>query len=186
MMVAALVGGLLGASCSVFAYFLGIALVGAGLGALIAHVAWTPVRQRRAAGAADRLLLAVAGTVAAMFLQRYVIIVSTAFRRRVDDHARRTGAGRSIARRERATDVWILYPSSRRPGAMGGSLLVWVALGIAGTARQTGGDRGTKKVGRTFRSADGNMQSEIFRLHWRRKERWRLSNGKLKSTGRVR
>ena len=38
MIVAALVGGLVGAVVLVFAYFVGIALVGAGLGALIAHV----------------------------------------------------------------------------------------------------------------------------------------------------
>src|SRR5215212_7032454 len=40
MIVAALGGGLVGALVLVVAYFIGIALVGAGLGALIAHVAW--------------------------------------------------------------------------------------------------------------------------------------------------
>src|SRR5947207_2476329 len=40
MIVAALVGGIAGAVLLVFAYFVGIALVGAGLGALVAHVAW--------------------------------------------------------------------------------------------------------------------------------------------------
>src|SRR6266849_2215206 len=40
MIVAALVGGVAGALLLVFAYFIGIALVGAGLGALIAHVGW--------------------------------------------------------------------------------------------------------------------------------------------------
>ena len=38
MIVAALVGGVVGALLLVFAYFIGIALVGAGLGALVAHV----------------------------------------------------------------------------------------------------------------------------------------------------
>ena len=38
MIVAALVGGLVGALILMFAYFVGIALVGAGLGALVAHV----------------------------------------------------------------------------------------------------------------------------------------------------
>src|SRR3981081_4603838 len=41
MIVASLVGGVCGALLLMFAYFIGIALVGAGLGALIAHVAWT-------------------------------------------------------------------------------------------------------------------------------------------------
>src|SRR5204862_294800 len=40
MIVGALVGGIIGSLILVFAYFVGIALVGAGLGALIAHVVW--------------------------------------------------------------------------------------------------------------------------------------------------
>ena len=44
MIVAALVGGMAGALVLVFAYFIGIALVGAGLGALVAHVGWGYVR----------------------------------------------------------------------------------------------------------------------------------------------
>ena len=40
MIVAALAGGIAGALVLVFAYFIGIALVGAGLGALVAHVGW--------------------------------------------------------------------------------------------------------------------------------------------------
>src|SRR5437667_1956243 len=41
MVVAALVGGIAGALLLVFAYFVGIALVGAGLGALVVHVGWS-------------------------------------------------------------------------------------------------------------------------------------------------
>ena len=66
-------------SILVFAYFVGIALVGAGLGALVAHVVVDAGRRRRAAACCIVMLLAVAGAIAAMFLQRYVIIVSTAF-----------------------------------------------------------------------------------------------------------
>src|ERR1700730_2439292 len=43
MIVAAIVGGFLGALILVFAYFVGIALVGAGLGALVAHLVWNQV-----------------------------------------------------------------------------------------------------------------------------------------------
>ena len=46
MIVAALVGGLAGAVVLMFAYFVGIALVGAGLGALVAHVGWKHVSAR--------------------------------------------------------------------------------------------------------------------------------------------
>src|SRR5580700_4408106 len=41
MLLAALVGGIIGAVVLFFAYFVGIALVGAGLGAFIAHLAWS-------------------------------------------------------------------------------------------------------------------------------------------------
>src|SRR5689334_1412138 len=40
MLVAALVGGIVGAVVLVLAYFVGIALVGAGLGALLVHESW--------------------------------------------------------------------------------------------------------------------------------------------------
>src|SRR3954471_3083106 len=40
MIVAAIGGGLVGALVLMFAYFIGIALVGAGLGAMVAHVGW--------------------------------------------------------------------------------------------------------------------------------------------------
>src|SRR4051794_28453735 len=74
MVVAALAGGVVGALILVFAYFIGIALVGAGLGALVANMVWSYV------GGGDPpvllvLLLALVGASAAMILQRYVIIV---------------------------------------------------------------------------------------------------------------
>src|SRR5687767_9960906 len=43
MVGAALLGGVLGSVVLMFAYFIGIAIVGAGLGALIAHVGWSQV-----------------------------------------------------------------------------------------------------------------------------------------------
>ncbi len=43
MLVAAAVGDLIGAIILVFAYFIGIAIVGAGLGALVAPMAWPQV-----------------------------------------------------------------------------------------------------------------------------------------------
>src|SRR5215471_4790567 len=43
MLVAAFFGGILGALILVLAYFVAIALVGAGVGARIAHVGWTQV-----------------------------------------------------------------------------------------------------------------------------------------------
>ena len=44
MIGAALLGGIVGALIMTFAYFVGIALIGAGMGALAAHVFWTTWR----------------------------------------------------------------------------------------------------------------------------------------------
>jgi hypothetical protein len=138
MIAAAIVGGIAGALILVFAYFVGIALVGAGLGALLAHVGWTTTQ----AGDPPALLiigLAVVGAVGAMVLQRYVIIFSTAF-----GGAWTLMLGAMAIASERATafrpargpDVWILYPTLDRGG--GWMLLVWIALGLLGTGVQLG------------------------------------------------
>jgi hypothetical protein len=135
MVVAALVGGVVGSVVFFFAYFLGIALVGAGLGALIAHVAWTRFSVVEAPVLVV-LLSAVAGTVSALILQRYVIIVSTAF----------SGAwtiilgGLALVDRDAAraaSDVWILYPFAPASGAQWVPI-AWIAVGLIGTAVQLG------------------------------------------------
>src|SRR5262249_58390670 len=79
MIVAALLGGIAGALLLVFAYFVGIALVGAGLGALVAHVTWSYVGGGSDPPPIAVILLSLAGALGAVMLQRYVIIVSTAF-----------------------------------------------------------------------------------------------------------
>src|SRR6476661_2346341 len=77
MVIAAIVGGVVGAIVLTFAYFVGIALIGAGLGALVAHVAWTQF-QATDPPAAVIIVLAILGAIGAMVLQRYIIIVGTA------------------------------------------------------------------------------------------------------------
>jgi hypothetical protein len=79
MLAAAIVGGLVGALALMFAYFVGIALVGAGLGALVAHVGWSYVGSGGDPPPLAVILLALVGSLGAMMLQRYVIIVATAF-----------------------------------------------------------------------------------------------------------
>ncbi len=72
-----MVGGLIGALVLNFAYFLGVVLVGAAFGAMVATMLWGR------AGAEPHVLVvilfAVVGAVGAMLLQRFVIIVGTAF-----------------------------------------------------------------------------------------------------------
>ncbi len=137
MIVAAVVGGLLGSLILVTAYFVGIALVGAGLGAFIGHIAWGWF------GTGDPPLLAVivvsvAGALGAMLLQRYVIIVGTALA-----GAWTTIVGvvnalatRGMTRGASATEVWILYPNTLSDAAW--APYAFVALAIAGIAVQLG------------------------------------------------
>lgn len=77
MAIAAIVGGIIGALIMIAAYFVGVALIGAGVGALVANAVWASM------GREPHVLvvigLAIAGALAALALQRYVIIVATAF-----------------------------------------------------------------------------------------------------------
>jgi Domain of unknown function (DUF4203) len=137
MIVASLIGGIAGALLLVFAYFVGIALVGAGLGALVAHVGWGWV----ASGdppAAVVIVLSIAGSIGAMLLQRYVIIVSTAFGGAwtVIVGGLAVMSSRAVPRGTTA-DVWILYPMTPAP-ASGVVSIAWIVLGLIGTAVQLG------------------------------------------------
>jgi hypothetical protein len=145
MIGAALLGGIVGALIMTFAYFVGIALIGAGMGALAAHVFWSTWRSVDPPALAV-ILLSVAGAVGAMLLQRYVIIFSTAF----------SGAwtmivgglalsGDVTAARAAATgNVWILYPFAPL-SAHRWVPFAWAALGILGVAVQMGITAGKKR-----------------------------------------
>jgi len=134
--VAWIVGGFAGALVLVFAYFVGIALIGAGLGALVAHVVWTYL------GAGDPppalvIVLAIAGAIGAMVLQRYVIVVSTAFG---GAWMLLLGAVAMLERRGptvRSAEVWVFYPTTVAPDSRW-LPIVWIALGVVGTAVQLG------------------------------------------------
>jgi hypothetical protein len=138
MLVAAAVGGLIGSVILVFAYFIGIAIVGAGLGAVVAHMAWPQV------GPGDPpvalvIVLALVGAIGAMFLQRYMIIVSTAFGGAwsIIVGGLALSAAPVAERAAGSGDVWILYPMARPPG-QGWVPVAWIALGVVGTAVQLG------------------------------------------------
>ena len=144
MLIAALVGALLGAALLIGAYFLGVALVGAGLGALVANLFFS------ASGTEPHvvvvLLFTIVGAVASMYLQRYFIIVGTAFG---GAWTVIVGAmalvGNQAAMQAAATgDVWVVYPLDPAPGRQWVPI-VWVVIGLAGTAVQlgwTGGEKG--------------------------------------------
>jgi uncharacterized protein DUF4203 len=144
MIGAAVVGGLLGAAILIAAYFVGVALIGAGLGALVANLFF-------AAGDRDPhflaiVFLSVAGAAAAMYLQRYFIIVGTGFggawtmivgaMALVGDRTARAAAA--------SGDVWVAYPMNPAPDQQWVPL-AWLALGAIGAGVQlgiTGGEKG--------------------------------------------
>jgi hypothetical protein len=138
MIVASLVGGVCGALLLMFAYFIGIALVGAGLGALVAHVAWSGVGTGEPPAVAV-VVLSVVGSIAAMFLQRYVIIVATAFGGAwtVIVGGMAVAGDRGAAKAASGSSVWILYPTTPAPGQMW-VLVAWIVLGLIGTGVQLG------------------------------------------------
>ena len=144
MIVAAIVGGLAGSLILVMAYFVGIALIGAGIGALIGHSVW-PWFATGDPPAVAVIVVAIAGAGAAMMLQRYVIIVATAL----------TGAwtiivgvvnamaARGITKGASATDVWILYPTSMNDVRW--APYAFVVVAIAGIAVQLSGKKSRRK-----------------------------------------
>jgi hypothetical protein len=148
MLAAAGVGGLVGAGLLIAAYFVGVALVGAGLGAVCANLVFA---------ASDRdpqvlplLLFTVAGAVGATYLERYCLIIGTGFGGAwtiIFGAMALAGNGAALAAAA-AGDVWVAYPLNPAPERWW-LPYAWIVLGTIGTGVQlgwTGGEKG--RVGR--------------------------------------
>jgi hypothetical protein len=133
--LAMFIGGVIGALVLILAYFVGVALVGAAIGVGLVYMV---MAQFGSAPGSDPhpvavIFGAVAGAVAAMALQRYVIIVATAF----------GGAWTALvggisvfgSRAAQVTDGWVLYPL-RIPQGHEWMWVGWIVLGGIGTAVQ--------------------------------------------------
>lgn len=144
MVIAAVVGGIAGGALLLAAYFVGVALVGAGVGALLAQLIWTQVEGDPHPFVV--VLFSVAGALLATWLQRYVIIIGTAFGGAwtvlvgglalVGDSGPLKAAAQG--------DIWVAYPMNPAPGQRW-LPIAWFVLGVIGTLVQmkwTGGDRG--------------------------------------------
>lgn len=146
MVIAGVVGGLIGAAILYAAYYVGVALVGAALGAVLANVGFSLAQTEPPVLAV--LLCAVAGAVASTYLQRYFVIVGSGFvGALMIVHGALLLAGRSFGLPD-AGPVWVLYPFAPAPG-QSWVPIAWIVLGIVGVAVQmgwTGGDKG--RVGR--------------------------------------
>jgi len=144
MIIAFVAGGLIGAGILIAAYFVGVALIGAALGAFVANLTF-------AAGDRDPhflvvVFLAIAGAAVSMYLQRYFIIIGTGFG---GAWTMIVGAlalmGDRIAQAAAAAqNVWVMYPMNPAPGQQWVPF-AWLALGAIGTGVQlgiTGGEKG--------------------------------------------
>lgn len=146
MIVALLVGGLIGAALMYLGYFVGVMLVGAGLGALAGQALWTQF-----AGHPNTIVtvvLAVIGAVLAVKVQRYVIVIGTAF----------IGAQTAVAgglallspggpRPRGVEPVWIAHLGVPALGE-GWPFIAWIVLGVVGTLAQLGWGGKTKAKGK--------------------------------------
>ena len=135
-LLAWIIGGFAGAIILVLAYFVGIALIGAGLGALVAQIAWTYFGTGDPP-AALVIVLAIVGAIGAMVLQRYVIIVATAFGGAWTLLLGALAAMDRKAPAARGAGVWVFYPTSVPPDARW-LPIAWIAVGVLGTAVQLG------------------------------------------------
>ena len=133
LILAALGGGAVGALIMFFGYFVGVALVGAGIGALAVHLLWS--RLGSDPHPVVVILGSVAGAASAMALQRYVIIIATAFAGAwtlLVSGLTLTERGSALAR---APEVWILYPLDPAPSRRW-VVLSWIVLGLVGVFMQ--------------------------------------------------
>lgn len=132
--VAAIGGGLVGAALLIAAYFVGVALIGAGIGATLVNLAsaWWGGEPH----VAVVVVVAILGALGALSLQRYVIIGATAF-----GGAQTVVVGGSAIMGNRAAaeaaarTVYSVYPLDPLP-ATSMDAVVALVLGIAGLVVQ--------------------------------------------------
>ncbi len=147
--VVAVLGGIFGALLLLAAYFVAVALIGAGIGAVLANVVLSTGDQ-----GPNVLIVAfftIVGAAAAMYLQRYFTIVGTGFGGAWSILVGALALVGDLVTPIEATaePVWVAYllePVQERQWALVG----WLLLGLVGTGVQlgfTGGERG-RVVGR--------------------------------------
>jgi hypothetical protein len=122
--------GLAGALILMLAYFAGVALLGALIGALAADAIWAALKSEPAVLVV--ILFSVAGALGALALQRYVVIVSTSFggaQTALVGAAALLGDTRAAQAATRA--VFNVYPLNPLPNTYW-DLGITLALGAAG------------------------------------------------------
>jgi hypothetical protein len=144
MVIAAIVGGIAGSLLLLAAYFVGVALIGAALGALVAYLIWTQIEGDPHPFVV--VLFSVAGALLATWLQRYVIILATAFGGAwtILLGALAVTGDQTAMNAAAAGDIWVAYPMNPAPGKAWVPY-AWIGVGLLGTLVQmfvTGGQSG--------------------------------------------
>jgi hypothetical protein len=131
-----------GAVVFVAGYFVGVAIIGAGVAALIVNLVWIHGDPHPAA----LVVAAAIGAYAAMSFQRHVIIVGTACG---GAWTMLVGAvalmsGRSARAAAAIGDVWVVYPGSAGPNPVW-VYVAWAVISLVGIYVQLRGSSMTGK-----------------------------------------
>jgi hypothetical protein len=148
LVLAAAVGGMLGAGLMIAAYFVGVGLVGAGLASLVVHMVWRVVGGDPPT--ALLVIMAVLGALGALSVARYVVVIGTAL---AGSWTMIVGglalAGDRVGVMPVTPDnIWVVYGAGPLPGnwwVTGG----WIALAMVGALIQTAT---TSKSGKSKKS----------------------------------
>jgi len=131
-LVCALVGGLIGMALYVWLYFLGIFLLGASAGAVVAGAFFNGTGH--APEPITFLAICVVFGVIALVAQKFMIIVCTAFS---GAYLIIAGVWPFIAGTHNPFRIWLYPVHSGASGGLGlGALVLWLVLGLAGLSFQ--------------------------------------------------
>jgi hypothetical protein len=131
MIIGLIVGGVVGALVMVFAYFVAVGLIGAGLAAMLLHYGW-----RLVGGEPPTLVLVivcVVGALGALQIQRYMVAAGTAI---AGSWTFMIGGLALMGKPEAlkaasAPDVWVVYPIDLLPPNWW-IMLGWITLMVVG------------------------------------------------------
>jgi hypothetical protein len=146
LVIAAVVGGLIGAGLMIAAYFVGVGLIGAGLASLGLHLAWRVVGGDPPV--ALLVIVAVLGALGALSVSRHVVIIGTAL---AGSWTLLVG-GLALAGDRfgmlsvTAENIWVVYANGPWPGYWQVTA-AWIGLALCGAVVQTvtTGKTGKKK-----------------------------------------
>jgi hypothetical protein len=143
-LVCAIIGGVICAVLCIWLFFLGIFLLGASAGAIVATALF------HAAGNQPQpilvLVLAIVFGVIALVLQKLMIIVSTAF---IGSYLVTAGVLHLLAGGQNVSPLWFDHLQQGSDGILGyAALVIWLILGLGGASFQYRGRQRREEAAR--------------------------------------